>query len=104
MSTPGMTGNLGKWSARYSSPRLRNLAARRALPGSTASIRSIRWNRIGQQSGPRLVAGRPAEPRRIIYKEKKVYSRGGRGTTPDPLVRPAVGPASDRPAGSSAGG
>ena len=42
ISTPGMTGNVGKWSARYSSPRVRNLEAVSDLPGSHAWIRSTR--------------------------------------------------------------
>src|SRR5947207_2666308 len=86
-----MTGNRGKWSARYSSPRARYLAAFSDLPGSTASIRSIRWNRIvlaprsrpGQTLGP---------PNHIPPEEREVYGDRGGGTTPAGFPDPFGGP------------
>src|SRR5262249_15963569 len=46
ISTPGITGKDGKWSARYSSPRVKFLTMRIERPGTTSRIRSTRWNRM----------------------------------------------------------
>src|SRR4051794_11926258 len=80
MSTPGMTGKRGKWSARYSSPRARNLDAFSDFPGSQASIRSIRWNRIGVFVSTSLAAGRRFLDR--VPQKRWKYTAGGRNEQP----------------------
>ena len=46
ISTPGMTGKLGKWSARYSSAIVNDFVAVIRAPGSISTMRSISVKRI----------------------------------------------------------
>src|SRR5262249_25855406 len=61
ISTPGITGKVGKWSARYSSPSVRFFVARINLPGMTSAIRSTRLKRIPNYFPGAIFRGGPTE-------------------------------------------